>query len=841
MPVWPIIHAIRADIIHYIDTPLTFEALTAPDLTYTLVRPLEDKYNGIQRAGNKSVVFSFLINRIYFLREQNNLMNGPLFVTRATLCELLAIRILRDNGNSLLDLVRTLTTSWPVWSGADTHVLEQARQLRDDDLEDHVGNAIELAIISKSRRFIKSSPCQRVIDAIWIGKCVYQAESSHAILSDRYKRTPIHLYDPHKAPLLDHYRLKVPAIRAVLEFVNFLILFILFVIAIEMNERHRINTAETAFMLYALGFALERLATMQEHGIKVYFKGTWNGFDLAFVTAYIIYAIFRIYGIVYHERWARDIGIDFLAVIACLLLAFVTLQNNLMVLALRAMIMQFVALMLIAAFCFCGFLYALWTRRILLKVASASLYVIPMLDILSISTIAWWMLDLWFGLDASGFDRAGEFDPVIGPILMITYACLSNTLLLTVLVSILSNTFARISEDAAAETMFRKAVFTIEGVKADSLFSYQPPVNLVAVCILLPASYVLSPRWFHKPEGERIFDKVITFGVSKPLNTLPPCRLTNFPILLVIAWFERQAKKTGSLGFYETISSLLEKVTETVPRSLKRMSLFEGLAGPGADIDVVFDIEDEMEQALETEDDPDRIIVEPPLTNGLERRRSSHPSTRSLRPAHPPSPKERDPDHHSQRAPPRPPSPLRAGGHHHLLTSAPVSLRRRLTPSIHKHDVAQSPLAQIFQPVMLDEFHASEDNVSDSASGGGTSAFLTQPQLSYGPATRRRLASMHSVNKRPSETSLWTTKLAGPVRPAIPPLDTREEMLSGLLSASPDQQEGEQQGIATAEQVEENMEENGSMTEWMKRMGAIERRQERIEELLVQLQSQLQR
>lgn len=64
----------------------------------------------------------------------------------------------------------------------------------------------------------------------------------------------------------------------------------------------------------------------------------------------------------------------------------------------------------------------------------------------SFSTIAWWMLDIWFGLDAIGFNRAGrsftsiyfqlfiragEFDPVIGPILMITYACLSNTLLLT--------------------------------------------------------------------------------------------------------------------------------------------------------------------------------------------------------------------------------------------------------------------------------------------------------------------------------------------------------------------------------------------------------------------------
>jgi hypothetical protein len=42
-------------------------------------------------------------------------------------------------------------------------------------------------------------------------------------------------------------------------------------------------------------------------------------------------------------------------------LAFVTLKNNLMVLSLRAMISQFVFLMLIAAFCFGGFLYALWT------------------------------------------------------------------------------------------------------------------------------------------------------------------------------------------------------------------------------------------------------------------------------------------------------------------------------------------------------------------------------------------------------------------------------------------------------------------------------------------------
>jgi hypothetical protein len=42
-------------------------------------------------------------------------------------------------------------------------------------------------------------------------------------------------------------------------------------------------------------------------------------------------------------------------------LAFVTLKNNLMVLSLRAMFKQFLFLMLIAIFCFCGFAYGLWT------------------------------------------------------------------------------------------------------------------------------------------------------------------------------------------------------------------------------------------------------------------------------------------------------------------------------------------------------------------------------------------------------------------------------------------------------------------------------------------------
>lgn len=173
--------------------------LTAPDLTYTLVRPLEEKYNGYQREGNKSIVFCFLINRVRFYRDQN-LMTIPLSRSRATLCEILAIRTMRVYADSLLDLALAITTNWPVYIGCDPNILEHAREERDDDLEETVGNAIELAIVGKAKRFIKSSPCQKVIDAIWryaiqletpgltyfscSGRCVYQARGSHSMISD---------------------------------------------------------------------------------------------------------------------------------------------------------------------------------------------------------------------------------------------------------------------------------------------------------------------------------------------------------------------------------------------------------------------------------------------------------------------------------------------------------------------------------------------------------------------------------------------------------------------------------------------------------------------------------
>lgn len=105
------------------------------------------------------------MNRVHFIRD-DNLTTSALSRTRAHLCEILAIRCLREYGDNLLDLVVVAVTSWPVYSGADPVTLNLARE-ENDDLDDRVGNAIEMAIISNAKRFIKSTACQKVINAIW--------------------------------------------------------------------------------------------------------------------------------------------------------------------------------------------------------------------------------------------------------------------------------------------------------------------------------------------------------------------------------------------------------------------------------------------------------------------------------------------------------------------------------------------------------------------------------------------------------------------------------------------------------------------------------------------------
>ena len=85
----------------------------------------------------------------------------------------------------------------------------------------------------------------------------------------------------------------------------------------------------------------------------------------------------------------------------------------------------------------------------------------------------------------------------------------------------LSNTFGNIVRNAVQEIQYRRAVICYMGVKADSIFAYWPPFNILALVIFLPMKLFISSRTFHR---------VNVFCI----------RVINLPLLLFLAWYERR-------------------------------------------------------------------------------------------------------------------------------------------------------------------------------------------------------------------------------------------------------------------------------------------------------------
>ncbi|EMR69299.1 putative nonselective cation channel protein [Eutypa lata UCREL1] len=189
------------------------------------------------------------------------------------------------------------------------------------------------------------------------------------------------------------------------------------------------------------------------------------------------------------------------------------------------MMADFTALTALSAWCFCGFLLSMfWLaegRHNLVK----------------------WMLWIWFGLDGSGVQNSTDFHWLLGPILMVTFAFLGNTLFLTILVSMLSNTFGTIVANATAEIAFRRAVVTLEGVKGDAIFAYQPPFNIIALFVLVPMRFFVNARWFHKIHVATV-------------------RAINVPILLIIALLERRLLWPDA--------DYIQDVTDQLPKKSRR-------------------------------------------------------------------------------------------------------------------------------------------------------------------------------------------------------------------------------------------------------------------------------
>ncbi|KAK4939617.1 hypothetical protein LTR10_020117 [Elasticomyces elasticus] len=520
------IYRIRRDIISSIDDPYSLEQLKAPRMNISVVRPLVD---ALYEMEDLSVVYCLLVNRMQFIREQSFASHHQTVnLTRALLCELVAEKILRryneqnPGPRGLLKLANILVAGFEPFQGApeevckqSVHAMHWAAQRKGGRIERKL-TALEIAIISASKSFLASSACQKVVDAIYRGKLVYTPNSFIDIIPDHWKKRPISLYDPRRAPLLNQYRLIVPRTRNLLELCNFVVLLALY-IAVMAGRESRMRTdytlVEGVFDVYCAGWVLDQAATILEHGWVVYTQNLWSFLDVTFSLIFLVYLIMRLQAFQFSDEeqsiwWART-ALDILSCGAPVLiprLAFNIASENMLFLSLRAMMSDFLTLTALAVWCFAGFLLSLkWLH------AGAHQSV----------TIGKWMIWIWFGLDGTGINRATDFHWLLGPVLMVLFAFLGNTLFLTILVSMLTNTFSSIAGNAIQEIQFRRAVLTFEGVKSDAIFAYMPPFNILALLVMLPLKTLLSERMFHKINVAAV-------------------RTLNLPTLLLIAWYERR-------------------------------------------------------------------------------------------------------------------------------------------------------------------------------------------------------------------------------------------------------------------------------------------------------------
>ncbi|KAF9442105.1 hypothetical protein P691DRAFT_811368 [Macrolepiota fuliginosa MF-IS2] len=586
--VFPLIPALKKDVTKTIDSALSWDQLTASDINFAIVRPLVSKY---ARLRNMAVVYACLVVRSYFLAQsETDLAFAGVMLSRASLCEILAMKLLSHFASNYIQLIAVLTTAWNPLAGATREVVQEVKHAihSKHDLET-AQTAIEMAISTKAKAFLASTVTQKVVNDIYSGNVVFSIYATRSILADNYKPRAIQIYDVRNAPFLNHYRLRVPRYKTILEFLNFTVLMLTFVLCLANKDKAQLTFWEVAFIVIGSAFALEEYTASTENGWYLYIANMWNAFDFTFIAIFLIYLGLRIQGLHNADLNASSMAFDVLACGACILfprLVFFAVSNHVFILSLRAMIVQFVFFVGIAAICFSGMLFTLWTL-------AQDQIPLPDQKPWTVRSIAWLIVQIWFGNTYLSFNQASSFHPVFGPILMTIFAALSNTLLLTILISILSNTVARIDANATQEYLFQFAISTIEGVKSDALFSYQPPFNILAFLILKPASWFLSPRALHSANVFLI-------------------KVTSLPQLIAITVYEKHL--ASGQKFRQTSQGAAQSLFQSLPRHIKNMPLVEALVGSSNNdlYDAIFDMninDDDIDIFAEFDDEDERPIL----------------------------------------------------------------------------------------------------------------------------------------------------------------------------------------------------------------------------------------
>ena len=258
---------------------------------------------------------------------------------------------------------------------------------------------------------------------------------------------------------------------------------------------------------------LDEIVGFNEQGFSLYIMSFWNTFDLGILLLLFCYYCMRLYGILMpdlRKHHVADMAYDILAANAVLLFPrlFSVLDHyryfSQLLIAFRMMAMDLVAVFVLIIISCSGFFVAFT-----LSFGN---------DDFNAGSEAYALFQMLMGFTPAAWEQWPQYN-ILGKIILTLFLFICHFLIVTILITVLTNSFMAIVQNANEEHQFVFAVNTISMVKSDALFSYVAPTNVIA-WLLTPLRFALPFRQF-----VRVNRTVI--------------KVTHFPVLFLIYAYER--------------------------------------------------------------------------------------------------------------------------------------------------------------------------------------------------------------------------------------------------------------------------------------------------------------
>ncbi|GKT45599.1 calcium channel YVC1 [Colletotrichum spaethianum] len=501
-----------------------------------LVKPMQQQIRTQQF--NRATLYCLMANCLQFNKEgQMYPGNAGISYTRALVCELLALKLLKEyNTRELIDALSYDFYPLQGLPGAQPANATKADPRNKARLTAARTSTLEVAIRASAKHFLAHPLVVQQLEAIWNGAISFysSADSLHreppptptGIKPD--SRTPllgghpqkegqqqsapgrrsVILYDPRQASLFKLSRLRVPRYRFFLSTLSLLVLIGLF-LAVLAQRSARISSLELIFWFWSAGFMLDELVGFNEQGFSLYIMSFWNAFDLGILLLLIVYYFMRVYGVflVDAKHW-NDSAYDVLAANAILLLPriFSVLDHyqyfSQLLIAFRLMAVDLAAVCILILISCSGFFVFFTLADSNNDAGDIAFRIFQIL--MGFTPAAW---EVWPGYN--WLERG----------LMAFFLIICHFVVVTILITVLTNSFMKIASNAREEHQFLFAINTISMVKNDALFSYVAPGNIFA-WLLMPMRYCMPLKQFVKLNRTII-------------------KATHFPLLFIIFLYEK--------------------------------------------------------------------------------------------------------------------------------------------------------------------------------------------------------------------------------------------------------------------------------------------------------------